>query len=243
MGRSQRDVSFTVASRNFGLPIIPLPGVFEFTRYGDPCFAIQTAHGPVSVEWRCSKFKIFGNILSLESLDLVRMEWLPGAPGCGTTMQTIGFDANGPRAIFPKGQRPKIPHLHITRRSKSSYLVEIAATEHQVSILQQAAKERKALIERERANIESIKQEQITEEYRAQRYSNPEKFRRVLMDSADTAKCVVMHWLDEGGRYYRFDDKTLKRIESGFLEISKALADGVVISGKRRAEENVIFIK
>lgn len=229
-----------LVSENHGLPTISLPETFEFSHYGSLIFTIQTEAGAVSIEAHSRKLFAKGSVGALQQLKLVRPEWLPGQPGCGKVRQTIGFDANGPRLIFPKGCRARIPSICVTRKSKATYEIAIPATEHQAIILKKATEEKK----REQKKLEEIELEKYEDERRAEKFKSPANFRSYMVGWADSSEGVLPYYFSKASEYYRFSDETIKRIEDGFREIRKAIAEGVVIPGRnaRHAEENVIFI-
>jgi hypothetical protein len=233
-----------LVSENHGLPTISLPETFEFTRCGWLIFTIQTEAGAVSIEASSRRFFAKGSADALQQLRLVRPEWLPGQPGCGKVRQTVGFDANGPHLVFEKGRRTRISSICITRKSKTTYKLEIPTTEHQAVILEKAIEEHTEQKNREQEKREAIEREKFEDERRSEKFKSPANFRSYMVDWVTSSEGVLSYHFREAGEYYRFSDETIKRIEDGLREIRKVMSEGVVIPGKkvRNREKNVIFI-
>ena len=236
--------SLSVASNNNGLPTIQLPEAFEFDRGGWVVFTIATESGDVSVKYGGYRFNVKGSADALQCLGVVRSCWLPGQPGRGKRMQTVVFDADGPRIVFTRGSRPKIPYIRITRISKAAYEVEVPATEQQALILNKAIKERREQDERERRKREKLEQERLEEETLKAKFNTPSKFRSHMAECERIYSTLINGYLNEAADYYRFSDETKERINNGLGEIRKAIAQGVVIpeAKARHSEGNVIFI-
>ena len=60
-------------------------------------------------------------------------EWAPGLPGNNKTCQRVAFDEEHPRLILcgKGGQRLKIPHISIMKKSRITFEVVIPTTEEQ----------------------------------------------------------------------------------------------------------------
>ena len=123
------------------IPVIDIPEDARTGGCGELLFRIRTTAGAIDAAAYSSHIFYRGTADALEAAGIVRKEWLPGAPGCNRTAQTVVFGANGPSLHFGRGRRVTEPHIKISTHGKK-FLVLVSPTEQQKARLARARSER-----------------------------------------------------------------------------------------------------
>lgn len=208
----------------FKFPVITIPEDVTLCEYGRLQFYITTSDGGVIAcnHWRHG-ITCEGKLDTLVTAGIMLPKWAPGLPGNNKTCQRVAFDEGQPRLILrgKGGQRLKIPHISIMKKSRITFEVAVPTTEKQDAWIKNKERELKQEMAYKKAvEIASTAPEEVWG-------VTPERAHAALQNKVRGIPDYIEYIFRGSEHGYSFN--SMNRIKSSLEALGAALASAQIV--------------